>query len=146
MDILSNFSERLSELLFDARINAQKLGEKTGIGYTTVNHYINKRYLPTLENAVKIADFFKVTCDYLLGLTQSSDASTFKACPPFGDSFLKVCKQKGVSRYKIHGDLKIAESAMRYWVQGKTVPSIESVIKIAAYLNCSVDYLLGREN
>lgn len=30
------------------------------------------------------------------------------------------------------------------WKKGRSKPSIDTIIKIADYLNCSVDYLLGR--
>lgn len=36
-------------------------------------------------------------------------------------------------------------SGLTYYTKGEREPSVETIIKIAEYYNCSVDFLLGRE-
>ncbi len=143
---LSNFAERLAELIFDAGTNATNLSIELGLANATVNHYVTGRYLPTVEIAVRLADHFGCTTDYLLGIADENYAHTFKDCPPFGERLLAVCKYYNISRYKLRQMTGISETVMRYWVKGKTKPSIENVVKIADALNCTVDFVLGRES
>lgn len=140
---LSNFPERLAELMEDK--TSTQLSEELKCSDSTISHYLTGRYLPTLEMVIKLADYFKCTTDYLLGIKENNEAAEFNVCPPFGEHFLKICKEFKTSRYELQKQTHIAESAMRYWVKGKTTPSIVSVATIAKQLNCSVDYLIGRE-
>lgn len=142
---LSKFAERLSELIFDAGTTPTELSEKLGCGNATISHYVTGRFLPTLEMTVRLADFFQCTTDYLLGIDNENRAHTFKPRPPFGQRFVEVCKSYNISRYRLQKLTEISESTMRYWVKGKTEPSIANVVKIADKLKCSVDFVLGRE-
>ena len=102
--------------------------------------------MPAFETLIKLADFFSVTCDFLLGLKNESNESAFLPTPPFADRFAYLCKKHGISRYKLRQKTDIAESVMRYWIQGKTTPSVLNLIRLAEKgFECSVDYLVGRE-
>lgn len=142
---LSNFGERLKELVDDNENTAASLGEKLGVGNSAISHYITGRNIPSLRDLLLLADYFKCTSDYLLGLTDYNGFHAFKTCPPFGERLLILCRETGISRYKLQKLTGIAESTMRYWVQGKTTPSVPNVIAIAEKLGFSVDYVLGRE-
>lgn len=39
----------------------------------------------------------------------------------------------------------IPSSALTYYLNGEREPTVETIVKIADYYNCSVDFLLGRE-
>ena len=39
---------------------------------------------------------------------------------------------------------KLSEKTVNRWHNGKTQPNAESLIKLAKYFDCSVDFLLGR--
>ncbi len=142
---ISNFVERLSELIFDDGTNATDLSKELGFANATISHYLTGRYLPTVEYAVRLADYFHCTTDYLLGIADENHALKFKTCPPFGERLLAVCDFYHVSRYKLQKMTGISETVMRYWVQGKTNPSIVNVVKIAEAFHCTVDFVLGRE-
>ncbi len=143
---MSNFSERLSELMFDEGLNMTQLGEKLGCGEAAVSRYCAGEALPTYEFLIKIADYFNVTCDFVLGLEDESKATVFASPPPFAEQFKKVCEENKISRYKLHRKTGIAESVMRYWAQGKTKPSVPNLILLAGKgFGCTVDFLVGRE-
>lgn len=142
---MSNFVERLEELISIKEKNAKTLGEDIGCGNATISHYLNDKHLPTVEMAVKLADYFNCTVDFLLGLKEFNEAQSFKPCPPFSERLPAICKECNISRYKISKLTGIAESGLRYWSQGKTKPSIPNIIKIAEALDVSVDFVLGRE-
>ncbi len=146
MNEFPDFADRLSELIFESGKNIKQISEELGCGNSTIYHYTTGRYLPNLDMTVKLADYFRCTTDYLLGLAAESKANDFNVCPPFGERFPKVLNEKGVSRYSLQIKTHVAESVMRYWAQGKTAPSVVNIVKIAKALDVTVDYLLGREN
>ncbi|MDE6667214.1 MAG: helix-turn-helix domain-containing protein [Clostridia bacterium] len=142
---LENFPEILKELIVENLANLTEVSEELECGESTLSRYTSGKALPTLEMTVRLADYFSVTTDYLLGLDEDNVADKFKACPPFSKRFPEVLKYFHTSRYKLQQMTGIAESVMRYWVQGKTTPTIANVVKIAQALGCTVDFLLGRE-
>lgn len=144
--ILSNFGERLSELIFDAGLTPAQLNRELNCGSATIHHYISGRHVPSVEMAVRLADYFGCSVDYLLGITEENTTRTFQSCPPFGERLVFLCKYYQVSRYHLQKVTNISESVMRYWINGKTTPSLVNVLKLADAFHCSVDFVLGRES
>lgn len=142
---LEKFPDRVKDLVYENLTRVTDVGEETGLGEANVSRYINGRCLPTLSAAVRLADYFNVTLDYLLGLEDDSEATLFMPCPPFGQRLDEVLKKFNLSRYKLVKLTGIAESNIRYWYQGKIAPTVESAVKIAQALGCTVDFLIGRE-
>lgn len=62
------FKERLKDLIDEKGLNNQKLSELTGIPRTSISNWLNGRRTVQIEALVKIALFFGVSTDYLLGL------------------------------------------------------------------------------
>lgn len=69
------FSRRLAELINKKGINQDVLAEKLGVKRQTISLYVTGQSLPPLEKFIEIANFFTVSTDYLLGI---SDAPTSK--------------------------------------------------------------------
>ena len=67
MTDLEYFSERLNELIFEQEESVLSLSKKLETGKSTLYNYLKGTTYPTLAIAVKIADFFDVSIDYLLG-------------------------------------------------------------------------------
>lgn len=57
------------ELLDERELNRGEFAEKCGISKGTVLGWTNKGRLPDYHSLLKIADFFEVTLDYLMGRT-----------------------------------------------------------------------------
>lgn len=54
--------------------------------------------------------------------------------------------QKGLRQIDIAKDFNIAKSTYCCYEKGINEPDIKTLIKLADYFDCSIDYLLGREN
>ncbi len=63
------FSNRLKMLRKQRKINQTRLAEMLGYGYTAIANYESGRNEPSLGDLCRIADFFDVSTDYLLGRT-----------------------------------------------------------------------------
>lgn len=62
------FADRLKDLIDENNLNNQKLSDATGIPRTSISNWINGRRTIQIDALVKIALYFKVSTDYLLGI------------------------------------------------------------------------------
>jgi transcriptional regulator with XRE-family HTH domain len=68
---LNAFGPRLKMLRVDKDLSRDDLGKILGITLTTIGRYESMRRSPSIDIVVKIARYFNVTTDYLLGLSDS---------------------------------------------------------------------------
>ena len=83
MDILSNFSETLSDLIVMHNLNSSILSKQLNIDRSTITKYLAKRSFPKLTYAIAIADYFGCSLDYLFGLTNEYNKKTYLPYPQF---------------------------------------------------------------
>lgn len=62
----------------------------------------------------------------------------------FWESFYKICKDKGTSPNAVCKSIGLSNAAATGWKSG-TQPKADVLVKIADYLGCSVDCLMGRK-
>lgn len=61
--------ERFADLRKDKKLSQKELADKLKISSYTISSYEREKSTPDDEMKVKIAEFFNVSLDYLLGLT-----------------------------------------------------------------------------
>ena len=66
---MTAFSSRLKALRKKRNINQAVLAKMLGYGYTAIANYESGRNEPSLGDLCRIADFFDVSVEYLLGRT-----------------------------------------------------------------------------
>ncbi len=64
---MSEFAERLKQLRTERDIKQVKLGKYLGYGSTAIANYESGRNEPPIDTLMKIAEFFDVSVDYLVG-------------------------------------------------------------------------------
>ena len=64
---MSDFATRLRELRKSNNVSQQKLSKYLNFGYTAIANYESGRNQPSLDTVKKIAQYFGVTVDYLIG-------------------------------------------------------------------------------
>lgn len=62
------FDERLKELRMAQNLNQVELGKILGVSKQCISNWENNNIQPSIDMLVKIAEYFGVTTDYLLGL------------------------------------------------------------------------------
>ena len=62
----------------------------------------------------------------------------------FTERFRKMLQTRKITAYRIAKETGISQGLMAEYHRGEKVPAVNNLIKIADYLDCSVDYLLGR--
>lgn len=146
MTILTSFAERFADFIAESGLTQKQIAEATGLTETSVSNYISGKSEPSLKALVSIADYFKCSTDYLTGKKETSEEKIFKPCPPFSTRLVYLMKQKPCSGYKLCKDAKIPQGSFYDWKNGKTEPNLFNIDKLINYFDCSMDYLLGREN
>lgn len=62
----------------------------------------------------------------------------------FAQTLDKMMKERNISNYEMSKKTGISDSLIGYWRKGERVPKADNLLNIANFLECSVDYLLGR--
>lgn len=80
----------------------------------------------------------------MLGRTDIPTEEPLHPVPPFGERLRFILESFAVSQEKLKRELPVSGSVLYRWLSGKNQPSTESLIRLADYFGCSVDYLIGR--
>lgn len=73
-----DFSENLKALRKGRNLTQKELGAKVGLSKAVVSKYENGMGYPTFDVLIRIAQFFGVTTDYLLGVAGSKTVDVSK--------------------------------------------------------------------
>ena len=71
------FQERLKTLRLEAKLTQKELAEKLEIGQNTYSYWEKGIRKPVGENLNKLANFYNVSTDYLLGNSNIKDQKQF---------------------------------------------------------------------
>lgn len=63
----------------------------------------------------------------------------------FWENFVRLCEQVGTKPNPVGKEIGVSSGVITKWKNG-TIPNGETLIRLADYLDCSIDYLLGRVN
>lgn len=66
------FGEKLAKLRESRLLTQEQFGKRIGVSKQTVSNWENEYVLPSVEKLIRIANFFKVSADYLLGLDDTA--------------------------------------------------------------------------
>ena len=144
MELMSKFAERLDEVMFDAHLNGKELALAVGVRPTTIYNLLNGKRQPSIEVLVRLADYFKISADYLLGREPERAMTTIKKRPPWKEQICFLLKHYGITKYRLCKDVPVTHSIFYAWQKG-SAPILDYVLRLADYFGCSVDFVLGRE-
>ena len=145
MDILSNLSESLKELMSEGGLNQSELAKQLNCGRSKFSDILNAKGAPNYKTFVSIIEYFNCSADFLLGLNEYPCREvTYRRCPEFSAQLRKIFNESHKSQYNFVNATATSWSVLHGWLSGKTFPSADNLIKLAKYFDCSVDFLLGR--
>lgn len=75
----TNFPRTISLLRKEKNLSQRKVAKELGVSQAVLSHYENGLREPGLEFVAKIADYYKVSSDFLLGRTMSREDYTITA-------------------------------------------------------------------
>lgn len=136
---MSVFAEQLKTLRKINGITQKELAEKLKIKQNSYSDWENGKSEPNIEMLVRIADYFDVSLDYLMGGKMKNITEEFSLC------LKKIRMKRKLSQKQIAEELKISQQQYSKWEGGIITPNAETLVRLADYFDVSVDYLLGRK-
>ena len=79
---MKTFGERLKELRSEYKITLEKLAEILNTTKATLSHYENNHRTPKVDFATKVANYFNVDTDYILGESDTRRAKNIQNTYP----------------------------------------------------------------
>ena len=141
---MSKLSERLKEYMEERDINQCNLAKATNIVRSNISEFLCEKHTPSYKNFVALLDFFNCSADYLLGLVDYPTEEPLHPVAPFGERLRFIMKTQKVKQKDLIENLPVSSSVLYKWLAGKSQPSTETLVRLANYFECSVDFLIGR--
>lgn len=92
-------SQRLNYLTYDTGISLRKVAQYTSISYSSLLKYANGERVPTSKNILKLASFYSVSTDFLMG--SSTSIYIYTAAGPADKEYNLTSIQKVIGRISI---------------------------------------------
>ncbi len=138
--------ERLKELVKEYRIKrVEDFCKSIGVGRTDFYRWWSDTTMPSLSNALKLADTFFCSLDYLVGRTDSNNAFYFEEPPAFSARIKALMEQFKTNPHRVSVQAGIARASVYEWMQDRAEITLDSLIKLSDLFGCSIDYIVGRE-
>jgi len=141
---MRHIQSNLEELMKKNSLTVADLAKKVGMDYKQISNYTNGVYFPNLASAIRIADFFNCSLDYLCDL--SSEETPKKYNKPdylFYPRYKTLLEDRQITHYKLAKNTGINVNNLRLWKAGK-IPKLSTLLIIADYIGTSIDFLIGR--
>ncbi|MBF8378516.1 helix-turn-helix transcriptional regulator [Alicyclobacillus mali] len=141
------FGERLERLRIQQGLSQDQLAEAVGLTRAAVSHYEKGRRRPDFDTVRKLADFFHVSTDYLLGLTDQPLPQAESKIEVFARRLRESRIKQGLDIREIADRLKVSEAYVRgLEEQPLRYPGVTTLNRLAELLGVTSAYLVGDTN
>lgn len=143
---MNNFVEHIKNYCLENNLSLKQLAKLVKIQDSLLYKYVNGMSIPTINNLVKLSNFFGCSLNYLVGLDENPKLE--KLCKSykkkeFFNRYVNLLKKNNTSHYNVSKELNFAMSSFGTWKKG-SIPYLNTLIKIAQHFGVSIDYLIGR--
>ena len=139
---MSDFFENLVEMLKEKNMSVKELEEKCILTKNTFYDY--KEFLPSLKNAINLANFLEVSLDYLLGNTDKNNFKRYKTEQNIYPKLTALMKVNNITQTNLCKELQISRTNFSRWKNGIT-PKFSTLIRLAEILGCDINQFLDFE-
>lgn len=140
MEITKAFSLRINELIDETGLSLENLSRAAGVSVFTLFHLKG-------QNNPKLPSTKVLLLSFMLGQEECNSLPSPKTeLPAFSDRLRELIEAKELKFFLMKkSGLKKDFPSMYNWLSGKYIPNVYNLVRLAKLLDCSVDYLLGRE-
>lgn len=144
MEHSEKFKQRFLELIEDLECKKSDIPKLLNIDYNVFSKITEFGIIPKPVVLIRIADYFNVSLEYLLGRTDNSYFAKADTVTTFLERYQALKAEMNLTDYAIAQKLHISTSYTTNWKNKKYTPSIINLIELSEYFKVSIDYLLGR--
>lgn len=136
--------KRIASLREQLGIDQKTFAKSLDINPSVMNR-IELGHRPLRHDEVKkIAEYFNVSTDYLLGYTQTEKAVPTTLSPiEVGTELQQILAERNLSSVDVDRDAKVKEGTTAKIIKGKYEPHLDVAAKIAKVLDIPASLLLG---
>lgn len=150
--INNSFSLKLKELRQKNNLTQDQLANELNTRYhlneskATISQFEHNKRIPDLDRLINIADYFKVSLDYLC--CNGLNDNVIYTNP--GSRIKKLIKKNGLSqkefveKFNEKYGYSDSEATISQYVNNKRTPEIDKMVKIADFFNVTLDYIMCR--
>ena len=146
MPISIKFQKRFKSILEDNEYSRNELIKLIPISQSTLSNALSYGIIPSIKTLIKIADFFNLSIDFLLGKSDEENFEKSASTSTFHQRFESLCIEKGVTHYKVAADCLFDKSCISKWFSKNFTPELEILELLCDYFKVSLDYILGRSD
>lgn len=135
--------EKVEQLRSKEGISQGKLEKKIGLSNGQISKW--KKNNPSAESLSKIANYFNVSIEYLLGsdvIEKDNELSKSYGSTLMYERYCKIRDQIGLKDADVARLSGVTKSTFSDWKKGLYQPKREKLIKIADVLGVSIKYLM----
>ena len=71
--MIKGLGERIKKLRISRKLSQRELAELLGVSVTLISNYENSERTPSAENIIALANIFRCSSDYLLGIEKNKN-------------------------------------------------------------------------
>ena len=142
---MSNIGEKIKELRTESGATQLQLGEYAGCSGQVISNIERGYTNPSAQVLNKIAEFFHVPSDYLLGKSKSQwiALNPETRMPCIGSRISDLMQDANMSPEDLANRVEISIQTTSEILSGAITPNIDVLAKISKALNTSIDFLIG---
>lgn len=144
MERSEEFRQCFMELIEDFDCKKSHIPKLLNIDYNIFTKITEFGIIPKPIILIRIADYFNISVEYLLGRTDTPYFEKAESAKTFLEQYQKLKAEKKVTDYFIAQKLHISTSYTTNWKKKNYIPSVVNLILLSEYFEVSIDYLLGR--
>ena len=134
-------SKRIKQLREGRKITQLDLANKVGVSHVSISGYENGNRVPDFENLMKLANFFGVTTDFLLGRTNLPDSKEETL-----GARLKIAREKsGYKQTEVAQHTNINNKTLSGYENNISEPDAKTLVALADFYNVPYEWLLTGE-
>ncbi|MCL2555910.1 MAG: transcriptional regulator [Firmicutes bacterium] len=143
MDNLSDFVDSLQELMLEKGVKPIEIHNATKISLSVIYDWFKKKRIPNLNSLIAVSNYFECSIDYLCGRTEHNFFRKSNNLSTFSKRFRLLIEKKKVTRRKLSAEVNLSMGCIQRFLADTGKPLFYSLIRLADYFECSIDYLVG---
>ncbi len=144
MEHSEEFKQRFLELIDELDCIKSQIPKLLNIDYNVFIKITEFGIIPKPVVLIRIADYFNVSVEYLLGRTNNSYFLKTEMATTFLTRYQALKAENNLTDYAVAQKLHITTSYTTNWKNKNYLPSIINLIELSELFRVSIDYLLGR--
>lgn len=134
---------RINELRLEQKLTWDELADALNISRSAIWRFGKGEREIKQSDLEKIATFFNVSIDYLLGLSNFRELNEEKYCIEFKNRLKILRKERGLTQSDLANYLNTSKANVSRWELGDHEMSYSTLNELASFFDTTIDYLLG---